>query len=197
MLERIICFLVDLTKQSGYFETVFPLARMTSKPAKIGDRVVIQSWPVQYTTKGQQDDVTIFDNKSGVAYFRLTGKVGISTPINNQVPCNDELKFDFPIRLVGCVQKKNLIKDDTFAEERLTRSLIQQLTISHSELTKDLSAKKVTFIPSNIEMDGASIAAQEYRNKGIIEINYNYAYIAIDFTASVTIKINCITPECP
>lgn len=196
MLEKIICYLTDLTKQSGYFETVFPLARMTSKPAEVNGRTITQSWPVQYTTKGQQDDVTIFDNKSGVAYFRLTGKVNISTPLNNQVPCNDELKFDFPIRLVGCVQKSK-IKDDTFAEERLTLSLIQQLAFKHGPLTKDLSATSVTFIPTNTDLDGASIASQEYRNKGIKEINYNYAYIAIDFTASVTIKINCITPECP
>lgn len=170
---------------------------MTHKPFESNGKTYTQSWPVQYTTKGQYDDVTIFDNKSGVAYFRLTGKPNISTPIKNQVPCNDELKFDFPIRLVGCVQKSKLSKDDAFSEERLSIALIQQLTVRHSELTKELSAKEVTFIPTNINLDGASIASDEYRNKGITDINYNYAYIAIDFTASVTIRINCITPECP
>lgn len=189
MLEQIICYLVTLATQSNYFEKIIPFARLVTA----GDGKVS---PKEYIANGQLKDVSIFDNVNGLAYFRMTGKQRIGFSNKNEVPCYDEFLIDFPIRLVGAVLKKKLSKDDAFSETRMTQSLIAQLSIRHSELTKDLKASSVTFLPNNVTVEGNIIATEEYKGQNIRDINYNYAYIAIDFTASVRIKINCIEQEC-
>jgi hypothetical protein len=196
VIEKIICHLVDRASESNYFEKIFPFARIITNIGVFDNKQVIQSKPAQYNGNGQLDDVTIFDNKNGTAYFRMNGKLNISSPVNNGVPCDDELKFAFPIRFVGCVQKSKLSKDDAFSEERMSQSLINKLSFKKGSLTKDLQAISVTFIPSSVTFDGYTIASEEYRNRGITTFNFNFAYIAIDFTASVVIKINCLQNEC-
>lgn len=192
MLEAIICYLIAKLNQTNYFEQSFALASLARKSS---NEDALR--PVIYTGKGQLKDITVYDHRNGVSYFRLSGKEN-SEEINNDemVPCRTELQIIHPLRLIACVPKSKLSKDDAFSDDRVANSLRKVLTENAGPLKNALKANSVSFSVTSINTNHREILGEEYPGADIKEINFNYSLAAIEFNATVKIYSDCIESEC-
>lgn len=189
MLEKIICYLTGKLEDTGYFQKIFPFVELIQK----GDNLR----PAEYLGKGQYKDVTRFDHYNGMAYLRKVGSTRTSKDDEfSEVPCDTTLKFEYSLRLVVCVPKSSLTKDDEFSDERMTNTIISALTGESGSIKPQLKALSVTIIPSQVITNNKDVLNEEYPGFALADINYKYAYAAIDFLVTVHIKQSCITTEC-
>jgi hypothetical protein len=190
MLEKIICYLTGKLNETEYFQKIFPFVELIQK----GDNLR----PAEYLGKGQFKDVTRFDHYNGMAYFRKAGSTKTSEGDDeiSEVPCSLLLKFEYPLRLVMCVPKEKLTKDDEFSDERMTNTILSVVTGEGGAIKNQLKALEVTFIPTQVITSNKDVLNDEYPGFSINDINYKYAYAAIDLTVTVQIKQSCLQTEC-
>lgn len=180
MLKEIICHLVDKVQATDYFEKVFPFVELLAKG------------PAEYIGKGQYSDVTRFDHYNGMAYFRKNGDAITSRLERDGVPCGMWLNIETPMRMVACVPKAKLEEDDAFADEYIAETFTKVLSFEGGALVSDIKASYLSSIPVRVVTDNKSVLSQEYDGT-LEEINFSYAYLAIDFNVTVQIKSDCIT----
>lgn len=191
MLSRISEHLHAAIESTGYFEAIYPMAELISK-----DDVV---YPALYCENGEYKSVNNFDNYNGLAYVRMNGKQRFRdvTERRDWPGCDPDVEMEFPLRLIACVPKKKLSKDDALTDERVSRTLIAAITATGGQIKQSLKASHYASFPESVDMDSKSILREEYRNMPKMQdINYNFCYCAIDFTVTIIIKASCITAEC-
>lgn len=191
MLERITDYLVGKISESNYFQKIYPFVEIVNKDNA--------SYPAQYTSKGQYEHVSNFDNYSGMAYFRMTGKQRINRAQSNDMigMCDTKLEITIPLRLVACVQKSTLTKDDAFTDERISRTLISHLLTDGGPLKDELQATSLKIFPESVTYSNQDILNEEYSGlENMKQINYNFSYHAIDFNVVIEIKESCLSTEC-
>lgn len=193
MLDRITDYLTGKILETEYFDKVFPFVEIVTKQDA--------SYPAQYCGKGQYQQVNNFDNYNGLAYFRMTGKERYSRASQNDLmdmaSCEDKFEITFPLRLVACVPKSKLSKDDAFTDERISRTLISYLVTNGGALKDDLKATSVKIFPDTVTFQNQEILNEEYSGiEKMKDINYNFSYHAIDFSVIVEVKESCLTEEC-
>lgn len=191
MLDRITDYLKGKLSESNYFQKIYPLVEIVSKQDT--------SYPAYYTGKGQHEQVTNFDNYNGLAYFRLAGKQRINKASSNDLMgiCDTKLEMTFPLRLVACVPKSSLSKDDAFTDERISRTLISHLLTDGGPLKDELRATLLKIFPESVSFSNQDILNEEYSGlENMKQINYNFSYHAIDFNVVIEIKESCLTDEC-
>ncbi len=190
MLEQIICFIISGLGSSNYFEKIFPLVELIQKDK--GYR------PAEYVGKGQFKDVTLFDHYNGMAYFRQTGGKRISKldPKEGEVACQTYLQIEYPLRLVACIPKSKLSNDDAFSDDRIATTIGALLTSENGLINGQLKASYVSVIPTDVISSNKDVLDQEYPGLEIKDVNYAFAYLAVDFLVTVQIKASCINSEC-
>lgn len=189
MLEIIICYLIAKLKPTNYFETLFPLAELIRTSGKSD-----AFRPVVYLANGQAKDISVYDHFNGVCYFRETGKE--TSEEINKGNCRTELQIQHPLRLVGCVPKSKLTKDDNYSDDRIANSLRKVLTENGGLLKNYLKANSLSISVSSISKNHREILSEEYPGTEFKDINLNYSLVAIDFNVTVAIYADCIESEC-
>ncbi len=154
-----------------------------------------KSFPAKYVGQGQYKPIEI-DNWAGMNYFRLNGDIASS---NEEVraSCGKAIKLIYPIRLIACVKKSVLGKDDAFSSETLSLLLIKDIK-SITELPSDLSAMRASIEVSRFSTDDKEILSREYSGIELLKngINYEYCLVAIDMDIEILINADCIELTC-
>lgn len=190
MLEQIICFLITQLGASNYFEKIIPLVELVAKDK--GYR------PAEYVGKGQFQEISHFDHYNGLAYFRQAGSERVIKiePKEGEVGCQTFLQIEYPLRLVACIPKAKLSKDDAFTDDRIATTISKMITGENGLINGQIKAFYTSVIPSDVISRNKDVLAQEYEGDQLKDINYAFAYLAVDFIVTVQIKASCIQGEC-
>lgn len=149
--------------------------------------------PKAYTSTGQLQNVSDFDNTAGVAYFRKNGKIGMQRVTDTEsirTACEEMIQLNIPLRFVGMVPKK-LFTDDAFTDDRIAFDVIKALEEKHAAIITDLDARSVSIEVLEYDTDSINILSEEYRGIERKDFNYNMSYIAINFQAVILISKEC------
>ncbi len=155
--------------------------------------------PAQYCSGGELEPVNRFDEFDGMGYWRKTGPI-TQSPIEdddsvNMVSCANYIERTIPLRFVAIVPKKKMLVDDAYAEERLGLEITRVL--SGVSLTAALGARSAEVDVTSIDTDNDSVTSSEYTGiENIKDIRYKFAYLALDITVTLQIRIDCIEDIC-
>lgn len=138
-----------------------------------------------------------WDHFAGVGYFRLNGDVSISKSSFETRNCTQYYDVVYPIKLIGCIKKSILGKDDSFSGEVVCMTLFRDIAQSNGDLC---AVTKSVF--SDIEITGYStdvnkILGDEFQGlarKSIVPLDY--CLVSLDIRVSVTINQDCIQFYC-
>jgi hypothetical protein len=149
--------------------------------------------PKAYTSAGQLQNVSDFDNAAGVCYFRKNGKIQMqrSTDENTtRTACEEMLLLTIPLRFVGMVPKK-LFTDDAFTDDRIALQIIKALEEKHAAIISQLQARTVSIEVLDYDTDSINILSEEYKGIERKDFNYNMSYIAVNFQANILLSKEC------
>lgn len=166
-------------------QRVIPFAEQLTS----GDNVA----PAVYVGSGQYTTINP-DNYAGLAYFRQYNEV-TAQKIEAR-GCNNVHQFEYPIRLVACVNKSILAKDDSYSNDSLALLLIKDLAASGGALMNDLGARRTEVRVSRFSTSQKDILSQEYSGLRIYAIPYEYALVSIDLTITIEASTDCIETIC-
>lgn len=186
MIDIIVNNLGEKVKATKIYSSVICFAEMS-----IDGEGKVQ--PKAYTSNGQLQNVSDFDNIAGVCYFRKNGKIQMERISNDNLArtaCDYLLQLNIPLRFVGMVPKK-LFTDDAFTDDRIALQIIKILEEKHSSIIIELDARSVSIEVSEYDTDSINIAREEYQGIERKDMNYNMSYIAINFQANVLISKEC------
>lgn len=185
MLEIITDILYS--KANGYFERLIPLVEKVHADDK--------SFPKEYIGNGNYKAIDV-DHFAGLGYFRQTSDVTISDLENRGRPMDDLKRYQYNIRLVGCVKKNVIGSDNAYASDMLGVLLAKQLQETNGSIRSLLGARNVSISARSIKTDHKDILSDEFT--GILGkgIPLTYSLIAIDIEISIEITTDCINTIC-
>lgn len=149
--------------------------------------------PKAYTGAGQLQNVSDFDNATGLCYFRKNGKISMarSTDENTtRTACEEMLTLNIPLRFVGMVPKK-IFTDDAFTDDRIALDIIKTLEEKHASVISQLQARAVSIEVLEYDTDSINILSEEYKGIDRKDFNYNMSYIAVNFQVSILMSKEC------
>lgn len=170
------------------FEKIYPLVEQ-----KESDGKTILAYN---KGKGQYEHVTNFDNHNGICYFRQISDVEISKTENPNKACADLLLVKYVLRCVCCIKRDQLPIDCCSSDDEFAWIIAKELTGRGGSLKSALGAQKVYILATKISTDRKKILADELPSDKIIDINYNYSLVAIDFSIDIDIQKSCISLLC-
>lgn len=189
MLEKLLDFLNAKITEQNLFGKVYCLAELVTDAS--GNKA-----PKAYVTKGQWETVSDIDKSKGLCYWRQTGDVDVSINNTGSIPCNEELTFTYPLRLIASMPKKALNTDDAYSDHRIAESLIALFINNTSGLKITIGAKMVGINAAGYSVNGEQIFSQEYSGLTKKDLDYKFSYISIDVTMKVIINKSCLTTNC-
>jgi hypothetical protein len=173
MLTEKLITISDRLRQTGVFGHVFPLARTVST-VEDGQ---LRMFPAAIGTDGELHHV-LHDSLQGVVYFRISGDVTPAVRRLQLTSCSDDLSdLVYPVKQVVCV-RKDLIHCQT--DEQVMLWMIGQ-TIEPGMVFQSAT------------LDAIRVLSGEYSNyRELVDINYRYAYVSIDWLVYISANVNCI-----
>lgn len=156
-----------------------------------------KSQPKAYTSNGQLQNVSDFDNSLGVCYFRKNGKISMQRNTdteNHRTACEEMIELNIPLRFVGMVPKK-VFTDDAFTDDRVAFQIIKTLEEKHAAIIAQLEARAVSIEVLDYDTNSIDILAEEYKGIERKDTNYAMSYIAINFQAVILMSKECFE-EC-
>lgn len=190
MIKPLVQYLRLALLNTGYFQKVFELCVQVNKGGL--------AFPVHYITKDTIEDVSIFDQVIGMAYFRKIGDTqkepftGLKT-----IPCgaNSVSTYTYDLKIVGCVPKDKATCNDAYSDDEIC-SVITSIIDNPSGIRSELQAQAVSVLTTSFSTDSAKIFKDEYPGKKKEDFDYNYAYFSLDVTAKITISQACFIQNC-
>lgn len=184
MLGDVLHIIKDRLEESGLFGKVYPLVVLKTDGNK--------TCPVHYKGGGQYEPLE-YDITRGMGYFRKLGK-SITNDVTKQyatTSCPSTInETKTPFRFVAMIPKDKAPCDDEFTEDYFVERLISE--IGSLDITGYINAIDTEFTSTGHETD--SIAVKDSEGLEIVDMNYNWAYIYIDFLFTIVIDINCLNP---
>lgn len=188
MIDKIVESMHGKVEDLRLFEKVYPLAEQK----EVEGRTVLAS----YIGKGEYEYITNFDNYNGVAYFRKTEDTEISRSEIGDIACGTLLNIRYPLRFVCCIRRDQLPEDCAFSDDSFAYQIIQELTDVTPTFKSALKAVQASSRAVSFSTDRKKILNQELPGNDIIDINYQYSLIAIEFNVTIDIDQNCILTPC-
>lgn len=190
MIKGIVQHLRQSLLQTGYFQQVFELCVQVNQAGNI--------FPASYSGNGDLQDVTLFDQFSGMAYFRKIGDTkkepytGVKT---RPCPPGTFSDYTYELKIVGCVPKEKASCDDAYADDEIC-SIIMNHIDNPTGLRAELSAQGVSVLTTSYSTDSSKILKEEYPNKKKEDFDYKFAYFSLSVTAVITISQICFAQNC-
>lgn len=184
MLADVFHLLKGRLEDTGLFGIIYPLVITKTDGQK--------EFPAHYIGEGQFEPLE-YDISQGMGYFRKTGHSNTSdvTSRNATVSCPEIIyEIRTPFRFVALIPKSKAPCDDEFTEDYFAERLISEIT--DINLATYLTAISTKFVASGYETE--SIAVKDAEHLDITDINYNWAYIYIDFVFTIVIAKDCMNP---
>lgn len=191
MLKNIIDQLNVLLLATNYFEQLYCLAELV-KDGKGDTR------PLLYDTKGEFVQVNNFDFYNGMGYWRKNGDVNISVVDDERqvTACATILEYQFPLKFVCCIPKDKLPIDDQYTDDGIANEMLIALSGNNNTIKTAINAIKVNVIPQRYTSNNQEILSGEYPGIEVVDINYKFSYLSLDFNVQVLINKTCINPNC-
>lgn len=185
ILQDALCNLKSSLMETGYFNRFYEYVHQVKEGVEVT--------PQYYNGKGGYIDVYNFD-VNGSGYIRKTGAMNLTDSGLPQVTsCSegDIVNVNYPLRAVFAVPRTKL-NDNAFAEDQLALDLMAAIS---NEATAITNVSEVSFNTTSYKTDRLQIWKEEIQ--GIEhQMNFKLAYVAIDFTLTLTTTIGCLTADC-
>lgn len=184
MLEKIIEHINTALDTLRIFEKTYGLCEIISLEDK--------SFPAEYC--GNEYKKTDFQN---TIYHRMSGSISISEDEDQQVSgCGLYSERSYPMRLVACVKKNiyNNGNNDAYIDQKIAENIESVISFSNNKaLSSLLKADEVSVKVNSIATNRNDIFRDEYRGYKADEmfIDYEYAYVAINYTIKIAGDLSC------
>lgn len=188
MIKATIEFINSKLAVLNYFEISFGLCEVISK----GDK----TFPAQYNSKGEYKQVNNFDKYNGVSYLRKRGDISISDEDNTLQACGILSNVNIPLRMVAVIPRKKLDCDDAYSEDVIAQTIMRELITKSPDLKIAIKARQARIQVDSYSTDSLAILTEEYGNYPKKDINYKYAYIALDISVIAIVTQSCLTQDC-
>jgi hypothetical protein len=188
MLKDAIEFINSKLEVLNYFEKSYGLCEIITK----GDK----SFPAQYNTGGEYRQINNFDKYNGVSYTRKRGDIRISDEENTLQACTLLSRVRIPLRLVVIIPRKKLDCDNEYSEDVIAQTIIRAITTRSGDLKTALGARMATLMIDSYSTDSISILSEEYSSSKKKDINYKFAYLALNIDVEAVVTQDCLTREC-
>lgn len=173
----------------NYTEKSFGLCELITK----GDK----TFPAEYKSKGEYNQINNFDKYDGVSYIRKTGDISISDAENTLEACGILNNVNIPLRLVLIIPRKKLECDDRYSEDVIAQTVMRLLLTKGGDLKTMLQARQARLQVDSYSTDSLSILGEEYAGSfPKKDVNYKYAYIALDLSIIAVVTNHCLTQDC-
>jgi len=189
IIQDIACDIKELILSSGYVTTHFEYCELIRN----GDR----TYPAQYIPGGNYQEV--FNNDvNGNSYVRKAGNVSFGEATTKRhkpfQACGgvNWQTMTMPMRLVMVVPREKMT-DTAFSDDVLAHEIITLL--SGAVIPTIYGVDSLSYDVKSYDIDSLSIWSEEV--KGVdYQMNFRYAYIAINFNVVATINPTCLTSPC-
>lgn len=196
MIQEIVDHLNDVSLDLDFLKDKHGLAERITKVAQDNEGgQTTRIYPAEYCGKGEYKSLFEIDKKQGLSYHRLIGTVTSSEGDDNAVGCDMQIIKEYPLLLVAYV-KKSLIDDFQYSDIQLAETISNVISSSNVKaLMGTFNADTITIVPTAYIVDREVIWAQETEGLGM-RINFDYSYVAVNYTATVTADVSCFVNLC-
>lgn len=188
MIKASVEFINSKMAALNYMEKSFGLCEIITKGAK--------TFPAEYHSKGEYKQINNFDSYNGVSYLRKRGDITISEEENTLQACAILSSVNIPLRLIIVVPRKKLDCDDNYSEDVIAQTIMRKLLTIGGDLKVTLKARKAKLQVDSYSTDSLSILNEEYGSYAKKDINYKYAYLALDISIIAIVTHDCLTQDC-
>lgn len=185
MIEDVLKYLQSLVQSTGLFSKVYDLCELITVDNK--------TYPAWYNGSEFQD-ISGFDRNDGTAYFRKAGSVNIKSTEDKFVTtsCGNIYDVSIPLTLVCIINKEKATCNNAFASDEFAEILINLFNDSSSPDNVVWSDIIVRSYTTNTN----EVLKREYLNPSITQMNFKFAYIAIDIDMYITVDGDCLKQPC-
>lgn len=183
MIELIISDINNRLEPLGLFSKKAGICEIITKQEK--------SFPAEYCLN-EYKQISDFDYKKGVLYHRLTG-VSISESLDQSGACDIYKTKEYFMRLVVTCKKDVYKKanNDAYIDLKIAENIENAITFTNNKaLRTSLGVDSVSVSVNKIDIDRYNIFKQEYSGMDMF-IDFEWAYIALDYTISISADANC------
>ena len=192
MIKTIIDYNNAKLSLMGYFSKMYGLTTRVFRQLEDAE----QRFPAESCGNGEFNNVSDFDFKYGLSYWKMNGKISMNESTTASLIGGKQIVIiTYPLRLIVSIPKQKLSLDDAYSSERIANTLSKNLNDNNGALKTSLLARRV-----NVKMTGwedivDEIFTQEFTG---VDVNYDYKYVlmSIDFDIEVEINKTCLEDEC-
>ena len=188
MIKATVDYINNKLAALDYFEKSFGLCEVIIK----GDK----SFPAEYSGKGEYKQINNFDSYNGVSYIRKRGDISISDAENTIEACGILSAVSIPLRMVAVIPRSTLDCDDNYSEDVIAQTIMRKLLTKGGDLKVTMKARQARIQVDSYNTNSIAILAEEYSNYPKSDINYKYAYLALDISVLATVTDDCLTQDC-
>jgi hypothetical protein len=188
MIKATIEYINSKLAALNYFEQSFGLCEIISKGQK--------TFPAEYLNNGEYRQINNFDKYNGVSYLRKRGDISISDAENTIESCKLLNRVVIPLRLVCIVPRKKLDCDNNYSEDVIAKTIMREILAKGGNFKIALDARQARLQVDSYSTDSMAILNEEYSNYPKKDINYKYAYLALDLTMTALVTQDCLTRDC-
>lgn len=182
MLESIVEYL-RIKLQALNVGTVYGLGELVEQQG--------QQYPAIYIGSGQYQHLADFDNNTGSIYFRLVAPVSNSTA-EGLIGGDDTYQRAYQLRIVAFVPKSVYNTDNNYIDDKIAHNI--QAAIQSDDdglLSESLKAQGASIEVSSYETNRNNVLGNEIINTLFENIPFEYAFISVDFTVTITGSPSC------
>lgn len=185
MLEKIIVKLHS--KIADRFDQFYPLVELIEVSE---DKVL----PKQYVSDGQYKAIN-FDNFAGVGYFRIKEPVTIEESESpTPKPVHD---FKYSLRLVGCIKKSVIGRDDPYSCDTLCLTLTKDLEAANRFIMQEVSARRGSVEVTSYQTVASEVVKEEFSGvENFKSVPFDYCLVSLDITVTINTTKECINNNC-
>lgn len=186
MFEQALNIITGYLAQLAFFNNIYAIVQRVND----GDKTV----PAFDKGDGQYIPIE-YDTTNGMCYFRKNGKpifTNVTDESKRYTSCSNIVyDISYPVKLVCWIPKSKAVCDSGFADDYFADIIIS--TVTGVSLATAFNARSAKFTASGYESDNLRILQDEYSNwKEIVDINYKWSYLSIDFNLEITIDKQCL-----
>lgn len=191
MIETLIDHINDEIEELNLFSDRKGLCEIIEEKQ---DEVTI-SFPAVYCGKDEYKRIEDYDLKKGVVYHRKRGSVTVDPKDDESVTgCENNVRITVPMRTVAILKKNATDEDDNnYIDDKIASNLIIKITSVIPKATQVLLKAHTSFIEiTSYNTNRYEIWNEEHKNLDM-GIDFNYAYVAIDYNMIVEGSTDCFT----
>lgn len=189
MIKESIEFIAKKVSDLNLFQKVYQLVELVTDSEN-------KTIPAVYISKGKYKPVE-YSAVNGTAYLRKTGKISVrNVTTETYIGCEESLQIDIPLKLVVYKKKSKLPDDCSFTEEILAETILFHLSNNFTGYKSTVNARRFSLEFESVNTNSVEVWNEETNNVEQVDVNFDIACIAIEFTASMIADKKCLKNIC-